>query len=79
MTVLTDIKIVQEMTKTILKAAQKALDPPLLLQEDGALSAFDLRPGALNFVGVDAAGNPTVQALEFGYDIAISDAMIEPR
>jgi hypothetical protein len=79
MTVLPEIKMVQEMTKTILKAGQKALDPPLLLQEDGALSAFDLRPGALNFGGVDDAGNPTVQALEFKGDIAIGDEMIERR
>jgi hypothetical protein len=79
MTVLPEIKMVQEMTKTILKAGQKALDPPLLLQEDGALSAFDLRPGALNFGGVDDAGNPTVQALEFRGDIAIGDEMIERR
>jgi hypothetical protein len=79
MTVLPEIKMVQEMTKTILKAGQKALDPPLLLQEDGALSAFDLRPGALNFGGVDDSGNPTVQALEFRGDIAIGDEMIERR
>jgi hypothetical protein len=79
MTLLPEIKMVQEMTRTILKAGQKALDPHLLLQEDDALSAFNLRPGALNFGGVDDAGNPTVQALEFKGDIAIGNEMIERR
>ncbi len=38
MTVLPEIKMVNEMSKTVLRTGQKALDPPLLLQENGALS-----------------------------------------
>ncbi len=38
MTVLPEIKMVNEMSQTVLNAGQKALDPPLLLQEDGALT-----------------------------------------
>ena len=79
MTLLREIKMVQEMTRTILKAGQKALDPHLLLQETGALSAFNLRPGALNFDGVDDAGNPTLQALKCKGDIAIGDERIARR
>jgi hypothetical protein len=66
MTVLPEIKMVNEMSKTVLRAGQKALDPPLLLQEDGALSGFDLRPGALNFGGVNDQRSAVVLLLYLG-------------
>jgi hypothetical protein len=47
MTVLPDIKMINEMSKTVIRAAHKIVDPPLLLQEDGVLQAFNTRPGAL--------------------------------
>jgi hypothetical protein len=79
MTVLPEIKMVNEMSKTVLRAGQKALDPPLLLQEDGALSGFDLRPGALNFGGVNDQGNAVVLPLDLGSRVDIGDEMIERR
>lgn len=46
--VLPDVKMLNEMTRSVLRAAQKQVDPPLLMTEDGALQSFDLRPGAAN-------------------------------
>jgi hypothetical protein len=79
MTVLPEIKMANEMSKSIIRASQKALDPPLLLQEDGALSAFDLRPGALNFGGVNDQGQPMVHALHIEGRVDIGEDQVERR
>lgn len=46
--VLPDVKMLNEMTRSVIRAAQKVVDPPLLMTEDGSLQSFDLRPGAAN-------------------------------
>ena len=79
MTVLPDIKMLNEMSKTVIRAAHKIVDPPLLLQEDGALSAFDMRPGALNYGGVNDAGQQTVHALQTNARVDIGLEMMEQR
>lgn len=66
---LPDIKMVNEMERTIIKGAQKTVDPPLLLTEDGVLEGFDLRSGALNHGGLDQQGNQLVQPLKTGENI----------
>jgi len=79
MTVLPDIKMINEMSKTVIRAAHKLVDPPLLLQEDGALQAFDLRPGALNYGGVNDQGQQLVHALQTGARVDIGLDMMEQR
>jgi hypothetical protein len=79
MTVLPDVKMLNEMSKTVIRAAHKIVDPPLLLQEDGALTAFDLRPGALNFGGVNDQGQQLVHPLQTGARIDIGQEMMEQR
>lgn len=79
MTVLPDIKMLNEMSKTVIRAAHKLVDPPLLLQDDGALQAFDLRPGALNYGGVDEKGNQLVHPLQTGARVDIGFDMMEQR
>jgi hypothetical protein len=49
MTCLPDIKMVNEMSKTVIKAAQKATDPPLLLPDDGFMLPLRTIPGGLNY------------------------------
>jgi len=79
MTVLPDIKMINEMSKTVLRAAHKIVDPPLLLQEDGVLQAFNTRPGALNYGGVDEQGRQVVQPLQTGARVDIGMDMMEQR
>lgn len=64
--VLPDIKMVNEMEKTTMRAGHMAVDPPLLLFEDGALQSFQMRPRALNYGGVDEQGRQLVKPLETG-------------
>jgi hypothetical protein len=79
MTVLPDIKMINEMSKTVIRAAHKIVDPPLLLQEDGVLQAFNTRPGALNYGGVDDQGRQTVVPLATGARVDIGMEMMEQR
>lgn len=79
MTVLPDIKMLNEMSKTVIRAAHKIVDPPLLLQEDGVLQAFNTRPGALNYGGVDDQGRQVVQPLQTSPRVDIGMDMMEQR
>ncbi len=79
MLVLPDIKTLNEMQKTILRAGHLAVRPPLLLQEDGALQAFDMRPDALNYGGVDERGQPLVHPLKIDARLDWGLDMIEAR
>lgn len=63
MKVLPDIKMLNEMSKTIMRAAHMVVSPPVMLSDDGALQAFNLRPNALNHGYVDDNGRP--RALPF--------------
>lgn len=65
MMVLPDIRMVNEMAKTMLSAAHMHVRPPLLVADDGVMSVRQV-PGALNFGGLSAAGTPMVRPLETG-------------
>ena len=65
---LPDIKMLQEMAKTVLKAAQKIVDPPLLVPDDGALNPVKTLPGGLNF---RRAGSDPITPLQTGGNIPI--------
>jgi hypothetical protein len=69
MQALPDIKMANEIAKGIVRAVHKALDPALLLPDDGALTRMNTRPGALNIGGVNSRGEPLVRPLQTGGDI----------
>jgi len=49
MTALPDVKMLQQMALTTIKAAQKIVDPPLLVPDDGMVGPVRTVPGGLNF------------------------------
>lgn len=49
MTALPDVKMLQAMSLTMIKAAQKITDPPLFLPDDGVIGPVRTVPGGLNF------------------------------
>jgi hypothetical protein len=79
MTALADIRMLNEMEKTTIRAGHRAVDPPLLLSEDGALQAFSVRPNALNYGGVDSNGRPAVIPLQTGANLPLSFEMSEQK
>ena len=65
------IMTINEEKKTILRAGQKEVDPPLLLTEEGILEAFNLQSGALNHGALSDSGEPLVRALEMKANIPL--------
>lgn len=49
MVCLPDIRMVNEMMKTTIRAAQKATDPPLMVPDDGFMMPLRTIPGGLNY------------------------------
>ncbi len=49
MTALPDVKMLNKMSETTIKAAQKQIDPPLMVPDDGFMLPIRTTPGSLNF------------------------------
>lgn len=49
MTALPDVKMLNKMSETTIKAAQKQIDPPLMVPDDGFMMPIRTTPGSLNF------------------------------
>ena len=64
MTVLPNIKVLNEQKKTMLKMGQRAVDPVLLAHDDGVIGTVNLTPGYVNYGGIDSQGRKLVTALE---------------
>jgi hypothetical protein len=60
MTALPDVKMLQEMMKNTLKAAQKIVDPPLMVPDEGMIGPVRTVPGGLNFFRGDYEIKPLV-------------------
>lgn len=76
---LPDIKMLNEQEKTRLRAGHLAVDPPLLLYEDGSLQGFQMRPRALNYGGVDSEGRQMVVPLQTGANLPWATELLEER
>lgn len=68
------------MKKTNLRQGQKAADPVLLAHDDGVMNGgVDLRPGAINYGGVDKQGRRMIMALETGNFQVSRDLLTDER
>ena len=79
MKVLPDIKMLNEMSKSIIRSAHMAVSPPIMLSDDGALQAFNLRPNALNFGAIDDQGRPRAMPFEARARVDIGLDMMNQR
>lgn len=83
MTALPDIKMVNEMSKSDIRATHKLVDPPLLLNDEGMLGGgamkVDMRPNALNFGGVDNQGRQMIQPFQTGARVDLNESKMEQR
>lgn len=64
MSALPDIKMLNEMCKTTLKAAQKIVDPPLMVPDDGFILPLRTVPAGLNFYRMGLGENSMIRPLE---------------
>ena len=75
MTARPDVKQLQEMMSTTIRAAQKIVDPPLLVDDEGVLGPVRTMPGGLNYVR--SGSGESVRPLQTGGNIPISFQMME--
>lgn len=73
--VLPTIKMLNEMMKTIIRAAHLQTQPPILLASD-ALRAFRATPNALNYGGLDDQGNELAKPFNTGARVDIGTDML---
>ena len=79
MEVMGTIKTVNEMEKTILKQAQKSVDPAWALSEDLDLSILATKPNGLNPGLLDERGEFLAKPLPMGGDFSIGLDMLEAQ
>lgn len=74
MTLLPDIKMLNEVRKDILRASHLATRPPLLVADD--ISALNVTPDAINYGMVDENGRARAMPLHTGADLHVGDETI---
>lgn len=79
MNVLPSIKVLNEEKKTMLKQGHRAVDPILLVHDDGILDGLSLKPGATNYGAVNAQGQKLVHTLDVGNAQAGKEMMDDER
>ena len=77
MTALPDVKMLNEMSKTTIKSAQKQVDPPLLVKDDGFMLPVRTIPGGLNFYR--AGTRDRIEPLNIGANTPLGLNMEEQR
>lgn len=77
MSTLPEIKMVNAMSRTLIVAAEKQADPPLMVPDDGFLSPFSTIPGGLNYYR--AGTKELARPLDNNARVDIGHEMIEQR
>jgi hypothetical protein len=79
MTILPDVKMLNEMNRVTVQAAQLALLPPLLARRDGILDAIRLTPAAVNYGGLDDQGRQMLAPLQLGENVNIGIELMDQK
>lgn len=79
MTILPDVKMLNEMNRTTIQAAQLAVLPPQLAHRDGILDAIKMTPAAINYGGVDDQGRKMIQPMDFGSQVNIGLELMDQK
>ncbi len=73
-----DIKMVNQMTKTNLKAGMKAVDPPMDIPNDGFINDLNLNPGAPNYRNPSTPGvNDEIRPIGKNINVPLGIDMVE--
>lgn len=76
---LADIRMLNVMSKVILVAAEKQIDPPLLMADDGVMLPLQTKPGGINMGGLDLDGRPRIQTLRQEGRLDVGFNILEQR
>ena len=79
-TALADAKMLNEMNKTVLQAAQIAVRPPYLVEHDGVITQVNMSPGGQNVVNAGGGFmNPPIQPIESRNNFTIGVDLIRDK
>ena len=77
MTALPDVKMLNKMSETVIRAAQLQIHPPLMVPDDGFISPVRTIPGGLNFYR--AGTRDRIEPLNIGSNNPLGNDMLEQR
>ncbi|MBU1231191.1 MAG: head-tail connector protein [Proteobacteria bacterium] len=77
LTALSDVRVLNAMSRTALMAAEKMSDPPLMVPDDGFLGPIHSGPGGLSYYR--AGSHDRIESLPVRVDLAAIEAMTERR
>lgn len=72
-----DIRMINEMSRTTLKAAQKIVDPPLMMPDEGFMLPLKTTPGGVNYY--TAGSQDRIEPLQTGGNINLGLEMMNQR
>lgn len=75
--VLPTLNTINEKSKTILRAGQRVVDPPLMTVDDDALEAFNLKSAAINRGWLGDQGQPLAVPFQSGGNIPLGLEMVQ--
>ena len=80
MVLLPDIKMLMAMSKTTIRAAEKTVDPPLIIADDGVTLPVNQKAGGHTFARIEGRGSQTpIVPLNSGHRIDIGLEMMNQR
>lgn len=74
--VLNTLNLINEQQKTLLRAGQHAVLPPLMTVDDDALEGFNMKSGALNRGWLDDNGQPRVVPFQNGANLPLGQEFV---
>jgi len=77
MNALPDVKMLNKMSEVTIKAAQKQIDPPLMVPDDGFMLPVRTVPGGLNFYR--SGSRDRIEPLQIGANNPVTVNMIQDR
>ena len=77
MTALPDVKMLNKMSETVIRAAQLQIHPPLMVPDDGFISPVRTIPGGLNFYR--SGTRDRIEPLNIGSNNPLGNDMLEQR
>lgn len=77
LTALSDVRVLNAMSRTALMAAEKMSDPPLMVPDDGFLGPIHSGPGGLSYYR--AGSSDRIESLPVRVDLGAIEAMTERR
>lgn len=75
MLVLPGVNMLNRMKRSVVRGAEKAVDPPLMTMDD-AMAPFNLDSGAMNYGTLDEQGNMAVKAFDHKGDVRLGSELI---